>query len=75
MWLGGHTHTNPDDTYGGKSHIEQKWGVWFLNVGALTQYHVLATTVPMGRLITFAEESNEVRVQYYMHTSQFASQG
>ena len=30
MWLGGHTHTNPDDTYGGKSHIEQKWGVWFL---------------------------------------------
>jgi len=75
MWLGGHTHTNPDDTYGGKSHIEQKWGVWFLNVAALTKYHVSATTVPMSRLITFAEGSNEVRVQCYMHTSQFAPQG
>jgi hypothetical protein len=37
MWLGGHTHTNPDDTYGGKSHIEQKWGVHFLKVSAVTQ--------------------------------------
>ena len=75
MWLGGHTHTNPDDTYGGKSHIEQKWGVWFLNVSALTRYHVSATTVPMSRLITFTEGSDEVRVQCYMHTSQFAPQG
>jgi hypothetical protein len=75
MWLGGHTHTNPDDTYGGKSHIEQNWGVWFLNVGALTRYHVSATTVPMSRLITFTEGSNEARVQCYMHTSQFAPQG
>jgi hypothetical protein len=77
MWLGGHTHANPDDTYGRKSHVEQKWGIWFLNVGALTQYHtnVLATPTPMSRLITFAEGSNEVRVQCYMHTNQFAPQG
>ena len=26
LWLGGHTHTHPDDTYGGKSHIEQPMG-------------------------------------------------
>lgn len=75
MWLGGHTHTNPDDTYGGKSHIEQKWGVHFLNVAALSQHHVRRTTVPMSRLLTFAEGSDQVRVQCYLHTSQHAPQG
>jgi hypothetical protein len=75
MWLGGHTHTNPDDRYGGKSHIEQKWGTHFLNVGAITQYHVKDTTIPMSRLITFVQGSNKVRVQCYLHTSQYAPQG
>ncbi len=75
MWLGGHTHTNPDDTYGGKSHIEQKWGVHFVNVASLSQYHVRRTTVPMSRLLTFVEGSNQVRVQCYLHTSQHAPQG
>jgi hypothetical protein len=75
MWLGGHTHTNPDDVYGGKSHIEEKWGVHFLNVAALTQFHVKATTVPMSRLLTFCEGSNKVRVQCYLHTDQHAPRG
>ena len=75
MWFGGHTHTNPDDTCGGKSHIEEKWGTDFLNVGALTQYHVKRTTTPMSRLLTFVDGSPEVRVQCYMHTSQYAPQG
>ena len=26
IWIGGHTHTNPDDIKGGKSHIERKYG-------------------------------------------------
>lgn len=75
MWLGGHTHTNPDDTYGGKSHIERKWGVHFLNVAALTQFHARAATIPMSRLLTFTEGSNEVRIQCYLHTNQHAAQG
>jgi hypothetical protein len=75
MWLGGHTHTGPDDTYGGKSHVEQKWGVHFLNVGALTLFHGRRTLVPMSRLLTFEDDSNHVRVQCYMHTSQYAPQG
>jgi len=74
MWLGGHTHTNPDDTYGGKSHIETKWGVHFLNVCALTAHHV-PTSIPMSRLLTFEEGNDEVRVQCYLHTSQWAPQG
>jgi hypothetical protein len=86
MWLGGHTHTNPDDTYGGKSHIEQKWDVHLLNVSPLTKYHSRrneelqclrcpTSATPMSRLISFVEGSNEVRVQCYLHTSQYAPQG
>jgi hypothetical protein len=73
MWLGGHTHTNPDDRHGNKSHIETKWGVHFVNACALTKYHVPAHTTPMSRLLTF--RSNQVRVQCYLHTAQFAPQG
>ena len=32
LWLGAHTHTDPDDTTGGRTHIERKWGVNFVNV-------------------------------------------
>lgn len=75
LWLGGHTHTHPDDRYGGKSHIEQKWGAHFLNISALTKYHARRTTMPMSRLLTFVEGSTEVLVQCYLHTSDYARQG
>jgi len=76
LWLGGHTHTNPDDHTGGRSHIERKWGVNFINVAALTRHHGKDDLcVPMSRLITFTEGSGEVRVQCYLHTSDYASQG
>ncbi len=75
LWLGGHTHTNPDDTYGGRSHIEQKWGTWFLNVGALTRWHVKRTVVPLSRRLTFEQGSNEVLVECYLHTDQYAPMG
>lgn len=39
LWLGAHTHTVPDDTFGGKSHIETKWGTTFVNVAGLTAHH------------------------------------
>jgi hypothetical protein len=72
MWLGGHTHTHPDDTYGNKSHIETKWGVHFINVAALTSRHA-KTSVPMSRPLTI--HGDELRVQCYMHTSDYAPQG
>ena len=76
LWLGGHTHTHPDDRFGGRSHIEQKWGVNFINVAALTRYHgKLHLCTPMSRLFTFEEGHSQVRVQCYLHTSQFAPQG
>lgn len=75
LWLGGHTHTDPDDTYGGKSHIEQKWGVTFINVAALSRHHSWNHTTPMSRLLTFSPGSDRVRIQCYLHTSDYAPQG
>lgn len=75
LWLGAHTHTHPDDLTGGRSHIETKWGVNFVNVSALTRYHGVRNSIPMSRLFTFEEGSDEVRVQCYLHTSQYAPQG
>ena len=74
IWLGGHTHTNPDDRKGGRSHIERKWDCNFINVAALSRYHG-TYLVPMSRLLTFTDGSYEVRVQCYLHTDQYAPQG
>jgi hypothetical protein len=75
IWLGGHTHTHPDDTYGDKSHIETRWDVHFINAACLTRYHGRRTSVPKSRLLTFTEGSDRVRVQCYMHTGEFLPQG
>ncbi len=74
LWLGGHTHTHPDDTCGGKSHIERRWGTWFVNASCLSRHHG-SLNVPKSRLLTFTEGSAVVRVQCYMHTSEFLPQG
>jgi hypothetical protein len=36
LWLGGHTHTHPDDALNGRSHVERKWGVNFVNCAQLS---------------------------------------
>jgi len=74
LWLGGHTHAKPDDTYGGRSHIEKKWGVTFINVAALTLHHA-ATRSPKSRLLTLVPGSKEVKVQCYLHSDHFAPRG
>ena len=74
LWLGGHTHTHPDDRAGGKSHIETRWGTTFVNCSALTRYHA-EQSMPMSRLFTFTPGSREVVVQCYLHTSEYAPQG
>ena len=74
LWIGGHTHANPDDRKGGRSHVERKWGCNFVNAAALSRYHG-RTNVPMSRLLTFEDGSADVRVQCYLHTSEYAPQG
>jgi hypothetical protein len=76
MWLGGHTHTAPDDTYGGKSHIERRWGTVFMNVAGLTKYQTApGTGVPRSWLLTFTEGSDQVTVRCYLHGDEYAPQG
>ena len=75
LWLGGHTHARPDDGYGGKTHVERKWDVTFINVAALTKYHVMNKAVPMSRLLTFELGSKSLTVKCYLHTSDYAAQG
>lgn len=75
LWIGGHTHTHPDDNFNGRTHIERKWGATFINCCALSRFHASSRTRPMSRLLTFTEGSSEVRVQCYLHTSQHAPQG
>ena len=77
LWLGAHTHTSPDDTFGGKSHIERRWGTTFVNVAGLTRYHVGAPEngVPRSWLLTFTDGSDQVTAKCYLHSSDYAPQG
>lgn len=76
LWLGGHTHSSPDDTKGGRSCVERAYGgTTFMNVCALTRHMVHERTQPHSWLLTFTEGSRSVRAQCYMHTSEFQPQG
>jgi len=76
LWLGAHTHTAPDDTYGGKSHIETRLGTTFISVAGLTLYMGRPENcVPRSWLLTFTSGSDEVKAQCYLHTSDYAPQG
>ncbi len=77
LWLGGHTHTSVEDTYGGKSHVERRWGgTTFINVAALNKFQTRpGTGMPRSWLLTFTEGSDEVTAQCYLHGSEFAPQG
>lgn len=79
LWLGAHTHTSPDDAFGGKSHIERRWGTTFINVAGLTKYHVNASApengVPRSWLLTFTDGSDQVTAQCYLHGNDYAPQG
>jgi hypothetical protein len=76
LWLGGHTHTSPDDSYGGKSHIEQRWGTTFINAAGLTRYHSApGTGVPRSWLLTFTDGSSEVTARCYLHSDEYAPEG
>jgi hypothetical protein len=73
LWVGGHSHMTPDADVNGRTHLERKWDVHFLNCSALTKYH--GGRAPMSRLLTFTDGSDRVRVQCYLHTSEFAPRG
>lgn len=77
MWLAGHTHTHPDDSYGGKSLIERRWGVTFANCAALTRHHghKPRPLYPMSRVVGFDAGRSEATIRCYLHTDDHAPQG
>jgi hypothetical protein len=75
LWLGGHTHTFPDDIVNGRSHIERKWSTHFINCAQLSKYHSFVTCPPMSRHFIFRAGSRRVRVRCYLHDDSFAPQG
>jgi hypothetical protein len=75
LWLGGHTHTYPDDVVNGRSHVETKWGTNFVNCAQLSKYHSFVTCPPMSRHFTFTAGSRLVRVRCYLHDDSYAPQG
>ena len=74
LWIGGHTHTNPDDQINGRGLIVRKWDVTFLNCAAMSAYHG-HLNVPMSRPLTLTDGAESLRVRCYMHTSQYRPQG
>jgi hypothetical protein len=76
LWLGGHTHTAVEDTYGGKSHVETRYGTTFMNVAALTKFHTSSGTgMPRSWLLTFTEGSDMATARCFLHGNEFAPQG
>ena len=76
IWMGGHTHTNPDDSFGGKTHVEKKYGgTMFVNVSALTRWHVKRHAIPMSRLFTFNGKSEFASVECFLHSDDFLKKG
>lgn len=76
LWLGGHTHTNPDDKHGAKSHIETRYGgTTFVNVSALTRWFVKDHAMPHSRLFTFSQGSDRAEIDCYMHSDEYRNQG
>jgi Calcineurin-like phosphoesterase len=75
LWLGGHTHTFPDDIVSGRGHVERRWGTNFVNCAQLSKYHSFVTCPPMSRHFTFTVGSPLVRVRCYLHDDTHAPQG
>ncbi|MCA8943655.1 MAG: LamG domain-containing protein [Planctomycetes bacterium] len=66
LWIGGHTHVRgPDDDTSGRSISERRWGVQFLQVAALTQFH--GGSCPLSRVLEFRGGSSTLRARVYLH--------
>lgn len=69
IWIGAHSHAHPQDTYQDKGLVENKWGVIFMQVSALTHYHSGRT--PMSWLLSFGENSKELDIKNYIHPAPY----
>lgn len=69
MWIGAHSHAeNPLEVKDGQGLQEVRAGVTFLQTSGLTLWH--SGGVPMSRILTFAQGSNEIDIRTYVHSTQ-----
>jgi hypothetical protein len=76
VWIGGHTHAwAPEDTgadgFPKKSITETRWGVTFVQIGALIPLNRAGPTFPMSRVLTFTDSSDALSLDVYMHTDRW----
>jgi len=74
LWIGGHTHAmGPEDTgaegFTKKGITETRWGVTFVQVGALTPVNREGPVYPMSRVLTFADAGDELSLDVYLHST------
>ena len=68
-WIGGHTHVDfPEQMLDYRGIYVLKYGVSFINVGALTESHGGGEN-QMSRLLTFENGKDEAMVNIYIHNS------
>jgi len=74
LWIHGHTHRNlyPGITFNGRSDVETKYGVTFINTGALTKKHA-GPLAPYSRLFSFYENGSTVMMRTYVHSTGWGS--
>jgi hypothetical protein len=78
LWLAGHSHVPAGHVRNGRSHIERKWGVTFVNCAALTRHHATAGMEyfpAMSRVFGFQEGRSSVKVRCYLHTQDLGPGG
>lgn len=74
LWLGGHSHpSSPQEIEFGQGLTEKRWGVTFVQCGALTEEH--SGFLPMSRLITFTPGSTKATIRMYLHDTKGSKDG
>ena len=74
FWIHGHSHDDlyPGKSFNGRSDVETKYGVTFVNTGGLTKQHAGAVA-PFSRVFYFYENSQDVVMKTYMHSNEWDS--
>lgn len=79
MWFGTHSHLKPgpEGVVGGKGLVESRWGITFVNAGALTRYHGVADQLYPGSRMLILEDGQQIgKLRRYFHTTtDFAEKG
>lgn len=73
IWLGAHTHADPDDTYNARGMIEKKNGTVFCNCSSLTKYKVPNHAVAMSRMLYI--NGDQLLIRCYLHDTAHAPRG